>query len=125
MFLIRFHLANQDFEEDCLSKFISTNESNFILTAKCECKIIKNLFAVNCLGKSFYSENFITNLTVRTEVNVRIFTAGRSDLIKLDFLQGTLSGSSLFGLGSVRTESGNKFLQLFDLFFFFLLASFI
>ena len=40
------------------------------------------------------------------------------------FFQGTFTGSRLFGLGSVGTESGNKFLELFDLLFFFLICFF-
>ena len=72
--------------------------------------IVQNLYAVDGLGDAFYGQHFISDLTVRTEINVRIFTAGRTDLIQLDFLQSFLSGSSLFGFGSVCRETGDEFL---------------
>ena len=46
------------------------------------------------------------------------------DYQQLDLLQGTFTGSCLFGFGSVGTESGNKVLQLFDLFFLFFVSFF-
>src|SRR5699024_2006401 len=73
-------------------------------------------------GQTFYLKHLITDLAVRAEINIRILSAGRFDLIQLDFLQRTLSGGRLFTLGSVGTETGNKFLQFLDLLFFFLIG---
>jgi len=66
----------------------------------------------------------ISNLAVRAEINIWILTAGRTHIIQLDLFKSTLTGSGLLGFGSVSTETGNKFLQLFDLFFFFLIGFF-
>ncbi len=87
--------------------------------------IVKNFFTVDRLGKVGYSQYFISNFTVWFEVNVRIFTAGRTERIKLDFFQCTFSGSCLLGFGSIGTESLDKVLQFLNLFFLLLLASFI
>ena len=59
--------------------------------------IVQHLLAVDCLGESFHGEDFISDLTVRAEVDIRILSAGRLDLIELDLFQGALSGSRLFG----------------------------
>ena len=80
-------------------------------------QVVQDLFSINGLRKPFYSQHFIANLTVRPEVDVGVLPAGRLDFIQLDLFQGTLPGGSLLGLGRVGTESGNKFLQLLDLFF--------
>ena len=72
--------------------------------------IVQNFYAVDGFGDAFYGQYFISDLTVRTKINVRIFTAGRTDLIQLDFLQGFLSGSSLFGFGSICGETGDEVL---------------
>ena len=121
---IRFHFSSDDLEESSDRLLIGTNESNLVLTSKSEGNVIQNLHAINCFGKIFDHENFISNFTVRAEINVWIFTAGRTHVIQLDFLKGSLTGGCLLGLGSVSTESGNKFLELFDLLFFFLICFF-
>ena len=90
--------------------------------SECKGNIIQNLYAINGFGKIFYHKNFVTDLAVWTEVDVWVFTAGWTHVIKLNLLQGTLTGGSLFGLGSVGAESGNKFLKFFDLFFFLLVG---
>ncbi len=84
----------------------------------------RTFHAVDCFGKILHHKDFVTDLTVWTEVDVWIFTAGRTHIVKLDFFQGTLTGSRLFGLGSVGAESGNKFLKFFDLFLFLLVGFF-
>ena len=56
--------------------------------------------------RSLNGENFVSDLTGRAEVDIRVFSAGRTDLVELDLLQGTFSGGRLLGLGSVRGESG-------------------
>ena len=89
-----------------------------------EGNIVKNFYAVNGFGKILNHKNLVSDFAVWTEINVRVFTAGRTHIVKLDFFQGTLTGSCLLGLGSVGAETGNKFLQLFDLFFFFLIGFF-
>ena len=86
--------------------------------------VVQNLYTVNGLADAFYRKHFISDLTVGTEINVRIFTAGRTHLIQLDFFQGTFSGGSLFGFGSIGAETGDELLQLFDLFFLFLVGFF-
>ena len=65
-------------------------------------------------------QKFVVSATLYTDTR----KAGRTHVVKLDLLQGTLTGSSLFGLGSVGTESGNEFLEFFDLFFLFLVGFF-
>ena len=57
--------------------------------------VIENLHAVNCLADSVYRQYFVTDLSVRTEIDVWVLTAGRTDVIQLDFLQRTLTGSCL------------------------------
>ena len=69
-----------------------------------------------------YGKHFVSNLTLRTEINIWILTAGWLHVIKLDLLQSTLSGGCLLGLGSIGTESLDKFLQLLDLFFLLLVG---
>ena len=85
--------------------------------------IVQNFYAINSLGEVFDHKHFIADLAVWTEVDVWILTTGRTHIIQLDFFQRTLTGGCLFGFGSVGTESGNKFLQLFD-FFLFLFVGF-
>ena len=90
--------------------------------SECERNVIQNFYTVDGLGKVLYHKDLITDLAVWTEVDVWVFTAGRTHIVKLDLFQGTFTGSRLFGLGSVGTESGNKFLKFFDLLFFFLVG---
>ena len=92
--------------------------------SECERNVIQNFYTVDGLGKVLYHKDLITDLAVWTEVDVWVFTAGRTHIVKLDLFQGTFTGSRLFGLGSVGTESGNKLLKFFDL-FFFLFVSFL
>ena len=117
---IRLHLACKDLEESCLRKLVRSNKSNFIFTVEDKGDVVENFYAVDCLCKTFNCKNFVTDLTERAEVDVRIFSAGRSDLVKLDLLKSTFSGSRLFGLGSVRGEPLDEFLQLLDLLFLLL-----
>ncbi len=79
--------------------------------------IVQYLLPVYGLGEVFHREYFVSDLPVGAEVDVRIFSAGRLDLIQLNLFQGTLSGGSLLGLGSVCGETGDELLQLLDLFF--------
>ena len=90
--------------------------------SECERNVIQNFYTVDGLGKVLHHKDFVTDLAVWTEVDVWVFTAGRTHIVKLDLFQGTFTGSCLFGLGSVGTESGNKFLKFFDLFFFLLVG---
>ena len=119
---IRFHFTDQDLEQssDCL--FVSTDESYFVIMTECERNVIQNFHTVDGLGKVLHHKDFVTDLAVWTEVDVWVFTAGRTHIVKLDLFQGTFTGSRLFGLGSVGTESGNKLLKFFDLFFFLLVG---
>ena len=120
---IRLQLSCKDTEECCDRLLIGTDESNLVVMTESEADVVKNFHTIDGLGKVLDHKYFVSDLAVRTEVDVRIFTAGRTHVVKLDLFQGTLSGCSLFGFGSVGTESGNKFLQLFD-FFLFLFVGF-
>ena len=72
-------------------------------------KVLDNIsFTLGHDDKVFYHEDFISDLAVWTEINVRIFTARRTHIVKLDFFQGTLTGSCLLGFGCVGTESEMK-----------------
>ena len=42
------------------------------------------------------SIDLVSDFTVGTEINIRIFSAGRPDLIQLNLFQGFLTGSRLF-----------------------------
>ena len=88
--LVRLHLSGENLEEGGLCKLVAAYESNLVVTAQDEGNVVQNLHAVDGLGKAFYGEHFISDLAVGTEINVGIFTAGRTDLIQLDFFQGTL-----------------------------------
>ena len=92
--------------------------------AEDEGDVVQNLHTVDGLADAFYGEHFISDFAVGTEINVGIFTAGRTDLIQLDFFQGTFTARSLFGFGSVGAEPGDELLQLFDFFLFFLVGFF-
>ena len=70
----------------------------------------------------FNGENFISDFTVRTEINERIFAARRLDIIELDFFERAFSGSGLLGLRCVRGKAGDELLEFFDFFFFFLVG---
>ena len=104
-------------EECCDRLLVGTDESNFVVMTESEADVVENFYTIDGLGKVLDHKYFVSDLAVRTEVDVRIFTAGWTHVVKLDLLQGTLTGSSLLGLGSVGTESGNEFLEFFDLFF--------
>ena len=119
---IRFHFSGKDLEQGSSGDRIASHESNFIFAADDKGNIIQNLYSVNGLGKVFYGKNLITDLTFRTEINIRIFTAGRFHIVQLNFFQSTFSGGCLLRLGSVGTESLDKFLQLLDLFLFLLIC---
>ena len=56
-----------------------------------EADVVQDLFAVDGLRKPFNSENLVSDLAVRAEVKVRIFSAGWFDLVKLAFLKRTFS----------------------------------
>ena len=53
-----------------------------------------------------------------------VFPAGGLDVVQLNLFEGALSGSRLLGFGSICGETGDKFLQLLD-FFFFLTVCFL
>ena len=84
--------------------------------------VIQYLFTIDGLGQIVNRKNFISDFTFRTEINIRIFSAGGSDLIQFNFFQCTLTAGSLLGFTCICRETGNKFLQLLDLFFLFLVG---
>ena len=98
---LRFHFTDQDLKQssDCL--FVSTNKSYFVIMTECERNVIQNFHTVDGLGKVLHHKDFVTDLAVWTEIDIWVFTAGRTHIVKLDLFQGTLTGSRLFGLGSV------------------------
>ena len=53
--------------------------------------IVEHLDAVDGLGNAFDGQNFIADLSVRTEIDIWIFAAGWTHVIKLDFFQGTFT----------------------------------
>ena len=116
--LVRLHFAHQNLEQDSFRTFVPAYKGNFVFPAQSEGEIVQNFYTVDGFGKSFYHQNFISNLSVGTEVNVRIFPAGRAHLIQLDLFQGAFSGGRLFGFGSIGRETGDKFLEFFDLLLF-------
>ena len=88
--LVRLHLSGENLEEGGFCQFVSADESNLVVMAEDEGDVVQNLHAVDGLADAFYGEHFISDFAVGTEINVGIFTAGRTDLIQLDFFQGTL-----------------------------------
>ena len=48
--------------------------------------VVQNLLPVDGLTEAFNREHFIADLTLRAEVNIRIFAAGRADIIQFDLL---------------------------------------
>ena len=100
---IRFHFAGQDLEESGFCKLVAADKSNLVIAGRVIKEILSRTFTPSMvLDKILLPVS--TSLPISrfgTEINVRIFTAGRIDLIQLDFFQGTFSGSSLFGFGSV------------------------
>ena len=84
--------------------------------------IVKDLDAVDGLGKIGNGQNLIADLSVRAEINIGIFTAGRLDLLQLDLFQGTFTAGRLLGLGSVGGETGDELLEFLDLFLFLLVG---
>ena len=86
--------------------------------------VIQHLDAVDCLSQVFHHQDFISDFTVWPEINIRIFSAGWPDLVKLDLFQRFLTGGRLLGLGSIGAESGYELLEFLD-FFFFLFVCFL
>ena len=108
--LIRFHLAHQNLKQCRLCQLIGTDKRHFIFSSQCKCQMIQNHLPVNHLGQIFNLKHFISNLTVGTEIDIRIFPAGRFDVIQLNLLQRTFTGSCLLALGGIGTETADKFL---------------
>ena len=75
---------------------VGTYESYLVIMSHSKRDVVKKLCAVLALKADVLNyENFITNLPVRTEIDIGIFPAGRLDLIKLYLFQGTLTGCCL------------------------------
>ena len=83
---IRLHLAGEDLEECGLRKLIRAYKGNLVLSSQGKGDIVENLYTVDGLCKSLNGENFVSDLTGRTEVDIRVFSAGRTDLVELDLL---------------------------------------
>ena len=106
--LVRLHFPGQDLEQSSLRQLAATYESHLVFTAQSEGNVIQHLFTVDGLGQMLHSQYLVTDLTLGTEVNIGIFSAGRLNIIQLNFFQCTFSGSSLLGLGSICGETGDK-----------------
>ena len=76
---IRFQFTCKDTEQRSLRKFIATYKCNLVVMAKDKGYIVQNLYTIDGFGQSLYGQNLVTDLAIRTEVNVRIFTAGRTN----------------------------------------------
>ena len=87
-----------------------------------ERNVVEYFNAVDGFTDAFYCENLVSDFPVRTKIDIRVFPAGRPDVLQLDFLQCPLTGGCLLGFGSVGRETGNEFLQLLDFFFLFLIG---
>ena len=107
---IRFHFSCEDLKERTLCKLVSADKRNLVFASEDKGNIVEDFYAVDGLGKIGDRKHFVSNLAVRTEIDVRIFPAGRFDLVKLDLFKSFLSGSSLLGFGSVRGEAGDEVL---------------
>lgn len=58
--------------------------------AKGKGNVVKYLHTVDGLGKILHHKDFVSDLTVWPEVNIWIFTAGRTHVIQLDFSRARL-----------------------------------
>ena len=108
--LVGFHLAHKDPEQSRFGQFVTAYESNLIIVAYDKRDIVQYLLAVHRLADAFHGENLVAYLAFRPEIDVGIFSAGRTDVIQLDLLQGTFSGGSLLGFGCVGGETGDELL---------------
>ena len=108
--LIRLDLSGKDLEQCGLRQLAASYESNLIFTAQSKGDVIQYLFSVDGLGQMLHSQYFVTDLTLGAEVDIGIFSAGGLNVIQLNFFQGTFSGSSLLGFGSICGETGDELL---------------
>ena len=113
--LVRLHLAGQDLEQGGLRELVAAHEGDLVVVSQDEGDVVQHLHAVDGLGDALYGQHLVADLAVRTEIDVRIFAAGGTQLLQLDFFQGLFPGGRLAGLGSVGGETGDEFLQLLDL----------
>jgi len=67
----------------------------------------------------FHGQDLVADFTERAEINVRILTAGGTDVIQLNLLKCALTGSCLLGFGGIGRETLDEFLQLLNLLFLF------
>ena len=59
--------------------------------SECKADVVENFYTVDGFGKVFYHKYFVADFTVRTEIDIWIFAAGWTHVIKLDFFQGTFT----------------------------------
>ena len=59
--------------------------------------VVQYFDAVNGFADIFHGQNFVSDIAGRAEVDIGIFTAGRTDFIQLDFFERAFSGRRLFG----------------------------
>ena len=72
--------------------------------------VIEYLYTVNRLAQILNRQHFISDRTIWSEIDVRILSGGRTHLIKLNLLKGSLTGSCLLTLRCICGETLNKFL---------------
>ena len=107
---IRFHFSGQNLEQSRFGELVSADKSNFIVMADDKGDIVQHFFTVDRLADAFYRQHFVADFAFRPEIDIRIFPAGRFDIIQLDFFECPFSRSRLLGFGSIGGETGDKFL---------------
>ena len=117
---VRLKLAREDLKERRLRELLAADERDLVVVADDEGDVVEDLHAVHRLGEVLDRQDFVADLAVGAEVDPGIFAARRSHLVELDLFQRALAARRLAGLGRVRGEAGDEFLQLFDLFFLLL-----
>ena len=90
--------------------------------AEREGQIVKQLHAIYRLRQILNLQNLIPDLPLRPEVDVRILPRAWPDIVKLNLLQCPLPRGGLLGLGRIRRETLDEFLQLLDLLFLLLVG---
>ena len=112
---VGLHVAHQNFEEGGLRLLLGADERDLVIVLDDKGDVVEELDAADGLRQMLHGQNLIADLAVGTEVDERVLTGRGLDFVELDLLEGTLSGGRLLGLGSVRGEAGDEFLQLLDL----------
>ena len=79
--------------------------------------MVQHLHTLHRLGQVLHGQDLVADVSGRAEINEGIFPGGGTHLIQLDLFQRPLAGGRLLGLGGIRREALDEFLQLLDLLF--------